>query len=87
MTACIRSVATLGSESAVVEGRPKTRGTTGQANELQLLVNQVARATTGCFRTTNPEALSMESGLGPAAALAGEQTVTFRTMITQPTAW
>jgi len=29
-----------------------TYGTIGQANELQLLVNQEARATTGCFRTT-----------------------------------
>jgi hypothetical protein len=35
----------------------------GQADELQLLVNQEARATTGCFRTTNLGALSMESGL------------------------
>jgi len=39
------------------------RGTMGQADEMQLLVNQEARATTGCFRTTNLGALSMESGL------------------------
>jgi len=39
------------------------RGTMGQADELQLLVNQEARATTGCFRTTNLGALPMESGL------------------------
>jgi len=35
----------------------------GQANELQLLANQEARAATGCFRTANLGALSMESGL------------------------
>ena len=50
-----------------MEGRPD-QGTIGQANELQLLVNQEARATTGCFRTTNLEALSMVSGPRPAAA-------------------
>jgi len=44
------------------------RGTISQASELQLLVNQEARATTGCFRTTNLGALSMESGLRAAAA-------------------
>ena len=38
-------------------------GTMGQADELQFLVNQEARATTGCVRTTNLVALSMESGL------------------------
>jgi len=43
-------------------------GTIGRANELQLLVNQEAQATTGCFRTTNLGALSMESGLRSAAA-------------------
>ena len=37
-------------------------------DELQLLVNQEARATTGCFRTTNLGVLSMESGLRSAAA-------------------
>jgi len=30
---------------------------------MQWLINQKARATTGCFRTTNLGALSMESGL------------------------
>ena len=35
----------------------------GQADELQWLVNLEAWATTGCFRTTNLGALSMESGL------------------------
>ena len=50
----------------MVEGEG-TRGTAGRAGELQRLVNQQARATTGAFRTTNPGALSMESGLRPAA--------------------
>ena len=40
----------------------------GQANELQLLVNQEARATSGCFWTTNLGALSVESGLQAATA-------------------
>jgi len=43
-----------------------TLGTIGQANELQLLVNQKARATTDCFRTTNLGSLSMESGFSAA---------------------
>jgi len=65
MTACIQSVAMFGAE-LWWEGTEK-RGTIGRANELQLLVNQQARATTGCFRTTNLGILSMESGLRPAA--------------------
>jgi len=48
--------------------RDHVRGTIGQVDELQLLVNQEARATTGCFRTTNLGVLSMESGLRSAAA-------------------
>ena len=43
-------------------------GTISRAKELQLLVNQEARATTGCFRTTNLGALSMEAGLRAATA-------------------
>jgi len=62
MTACIQSVTTLGSELWWRKG-DHFRGTIGQAHELQLLVNQEARATTSCFRTTNLGALSMESGL------------------------
>ena len=38
------------------------------AKELQVLVNQEARATTGCFCTTNHGALAMEAGLRPAVA-------------------
>ena len=51
---------------AVVEGG-HVWGTIGRANELHLLVNQEARATTGCFRLTNLGALSMESGLRAAS--------------------
>jgi len=46
----------------------QTRGTIGQANELQLLVNREARLTAGCFRATNLEAPPTESGLRPATA-------------------
>jgi len=66
MTACIQSVAMFGSE--LWWKGDQIQGTIGQANELQLLVNREARATTGCFRTTSLGSLSMESGLGPAAA-------------------
>jgi len=66
MTACIQSVAMFGAElwwkGDLVEG------TIGRANELQLLINQEARATTGCFRTTNLGALSIKSGLRAASA-------------------
>jgi len=61
MTACVQSVATFGSE--LWWKRDHVPGAIGRADELQLLVNQEARATTGCFRTTNLGALSMESGL------------------------
>jgi len=66
MTACIQSVAMFGAE--LWWNGTQAIGTIGRANELQLLVNQQARAVTGCFRTTNRGVLSMESGLRPAAA-------------------
>jgi len=65
MTACVQSVAMFGAELWWKGGN--VRGTTGRAEELQWLVNQQARATTGAFRTTNLGALSMESGLRPAS--------------------
>jgi hypothetical protein len=37
-------------------------------NKLQILVNTQARAVTGCFGTTNLDALAMESGLRPVSA-------------------
>ena len=61
MTACVQSVAMFGSE--LWWKGDHVRGTMGQADKLQLLVNQEARATTGCFRTTNLGALSIESDL------------------------
>ena len=61
MTACVQSVAMFGSE--LWWKGDQVRGTMGQVDELQLLANQKARTTTGCFRTTNLGALSMESGL------------------------
>ena len=61
MTACIQSDAMFGAE-LWWKGDHVPR-TIGRADELQLLVNQEARAATGCFRTTNLGALSMESGL------------------------
>jgi len=66
MMAFIQSVAMFGSE--LWWKGDHVWGTTGQADELQRLVNQEARATTGCFRTTNLEALSMKSGLRAATA-------------------
>jgi len=64
MSACVQSVAMFGAELWCKGGN--VRGTTGRAEELQLLVNREARATTGAFRTTNLGELSMESGLRPA---------------------
>ena len=61
MTACIQSVAMFGSE--LWWKGDHVWETMGQPNELQLLVNQEARATTGCFWTTNLGACSMESDL------------------------
>jgi len=42
-------------------------GTQTHQEDLQKLVSQEARHTTGAFRTTNQGALNMESGLHPAA--------------------
>ena len=64
MAACVQSAAMLGSELWWKGGN--IQGTTGQVDELQLFINHQARAMTGCFRTTNLGALSMESGLRPA---------------------
>ena len=60
MTACVQSVAMFGSELWWKGGN--VRGTTGRADELQLLVNQQARATTGCFRTQTWERLRWNPG-------------------------
>jgi len=61
MTVCIQTVAMFGPEPWW--NGDYIQGTIVRAEELQQLVNQEARATTGCFRTTNLGALSTESGL------------------------
>lgn len=59
--ACIQSVTMFWSEQ---RGKgDHVRGTISLVNELQLLVNQEERATTGCFRTTSLGAPTIESGL------------------------
>jgi len=66
MTAYVQLVVMYGTELCWKgEGKP---GMSGGAGELQKLVNQEARAVTGCFRTTNLGALTMESRLRPATA-------------------
>jgi len=64
MSACVQSVAMFGVEFWWKGGN--VCGTTGCAEELQLLVNREVRATMGAFRTTNLGPLLMESGLRPA---------------------
>ena len=66
MSACIQSISLFGSE--LWWKGDQVRGTMGRAEELQVVVNQQARATTGAFRTTNLGTLSMESGLRPAVS-------------------
>jgi len=66
MTACVKSATMFGAE-LWWKGDYAT-GTQGRAEEIRRLINQEARATTGCFRTTNLGALSMESGLRAATA-------------------
>ena len=44
------------------------QGTVGRQEDVQKVVNREARLTLGAFRTTNQGALSLESGLRPAAA-------------------
>jgi len=66
MTACIQSAAIFGAE--LWWKCDHFPGTIGRADELQLLINLEARATTGCFRATNLGTLSMESGLRAATA-------------------
>jgi len=61
MKACIQSAGMFGSELRWKGDH--TTYTKGRPEELQLLVNQEARATTGYSQTTTLGALSMESGL------------------------
>jgi len=80
MTACVQSATMFGAE-LWWKGDYAT-GTQGRAGEIQRLINQEARATTGCFRTTNLGALSMESGLQAATA---QQTAALWAATTEPT--
>jgi len=66
MTACVQSAAMFGAE--LWWKGDHVQGTIGRTDELQRLINQEAQATTGCFRSTNRGALSMESGLRAATA-------------------
>jgi len=66
MTACVQSATMFGAE--LWWKGDYTTGTQGRAEEIQRLINQEARATMGCFRTTNLGALPMESGLRAATA-------------------
>jgi len=65
MTARVQSVAMYGAGWWCGEGK---QGMARGAAELQKLVNQEARTVTGCFRTTNRGALTMESSLRPAVS-------------------
>jgi len=67
MTACIQSVAVFGSELWWKGDQTQGHHRPGKTS-YSFLVNRGARATTGCFQTTNLGALSMESGLRPAEA-------------------
>jgi len=71
MTACVQSATMIMAELWWKGGH--AQGTIGQADQLQRLINQEARATTCCFRTTNLGALSMESGLRVATAQQGNR--------------
>jgi len=66
MTAYVQSATMFGAE-LWWKGDHAT-GTQGRAEEIQWLINQEAQTTTGCFRTTNLGALSMELGLRAATA-------------------
>jgi hypothetical protein len=49
----------------------------GLHSELQLLINTLVRAITGCFRTTNAGELMLESGLRPVISLLNNRTRRF----------
>jgi hypothetical protein len=51
MTTCVQTVAMFGAE--LLWNGDQTQGAIGRTGELQLLVNQKARAITVYFRTTN----------------------------------
>jgi ribonuclease HI len=65
--ACVQAVALYGSE--LWWRGEAVYGSIGKAADLQKLVNQQARAVTGCFRSTNQGELMLESGLRCATSL------------------
>jgi len=65
-TACVQAAALFGAE-LWLKGSD-AYGSAGRQDNVQKVINQEARLTLGAFRTTNQGALSLESGLRPAAA-------------------
>jgi len=65
LSACVQATALFGSE--LWWKGENAHGMVGRLEAAQKLVNQEARSTMGAFRTTNQGALSLESGLKPAA--------------------
>ena len=63
MTICVQLTAIFGAKPWW-EG--EQAGTSRLAKELQVMANQEAQATTGCFCTTNQGTLAMEARLRPA---------------------
>jgi len=61
--ACLQAAALFGAELWW-----KEKGTLGNRDDIQKLVNQEARASAGAFRTTNTEPSARNPGLLPAAA-------------------
>jgi len=76
ITACVQFIAMFGAE--LWHKGDHVLGTMGQADELQLLVNQEAWAMTGCLWTTNLGALSMELGLRATTAQPKNRQRRFR---------
>jgi len=64
-TACVQAAALFGAE--LWWKGDNVHGMGGRRDAVQRLVNQEAQLTTGAFRTTNQGALSLESGIKPAA--------------------
>jgi len=73
--ACVQAVALYGSE--LWWKGEEVYGSVGKAADLQKLVNQQARAATGCFRSTNQGELMLESGLRCATSLLNNRSRRF----------
>ena len=66
------SVGTIWGRAVV--GRPGRRGVKNRCDELQRLENQLGRAVTGNFQTTNLGVVMAESGLRPAESLLNNRS-------------